>query len=72
MGSVADQLRSETSDRVLQLPILARIELALALGRDDLALYARTNKLSDEAARRDLIKHRRQGRAYSHAAAFEP
>ena len=72
MRSVADDLRADTGDRVLQLPVLARIELALALGREDLSLYAQTSGLSLDAARRDLVAQRRQGRNYSHAAAPEP
>lgn len=68
MRSVADNLRSEIGDRVLQLPVLARIELALALGGEDLALYAQASGLSPDAARRALVAQRRHGRHDSQAA----
>jgi hypothetical protein len=72
MRSVADDLRGNTGERVLQLPVLARIELALALGRDDLRLYVQASGLSPDEARRDLVAQRRQGRQPSYAAESEP
>lgn len=45
MRSVADDLRARTTQAVRQLPLDARIALALALGDDDLDLYVRASGL---------------------------
>lgn len=68
MKSVADDLRSETGDRVLRLPVPARIELALALGRADVSLYAEVNGVTPDTARRDLAAQRARGRHDSRSA----
>lgn len=65
MGSVADDLRRRTRDHVLALPTAARIDLALALGDADLEMFARTNGLGAEAARRQLRAGRSRGRPAS-------
>lgn len=62
MRSVADDLRRSTAARVLELPIAARIALALSLGDDDLALFARTSGLAPDAARLRLRAQRSRGR----------
>ncbi len=63
--SVADALRRRTLAEVLELTPAARIELALALGDDDLDLFARTNGLGRDEARRRLRAQRQVGRAPS-------
>ncbi|HWI19777.1 MAG TPA: hypothetical protein VNT81_18620 [Vicinamibacterales bacterium] len=68
MKSVADALRLDTVDRVLRLPVLARIELALKLGDDDVALYAKSSRQSLAVARRKLEAQRRRGRTHSQSA----
>jgi hypothetical protein len=68
--SVNDDLRRRTSARVLDLPIAARIRLALSLGDDDLALFARASGLAREEARRRLRQQRASGRTASRAAAI--
>jgi hypothetical protein len=65
MRSVADDLRRLTRARVLTMTPAARIDLALALGEDDLALFARTAGLEPQAARRRLRARRSRGRAPS-------
>jgi hypothetical protein len=65
MRSVADDLRRQTLTHVLALPLQARVELALSLGDDDLELFARTNGLECDEARRRLQAQRQIGRAPS-------
>lgn len=62
MRSVADEVRRQTHARVLALPVLARVELALALGDDDLDLFMRTNGLGREEALLRLRAQRQAGR----------
>ena len=64
-----DDLRRQTIARVLDMPMAARIRLALSLGDDDLALFARTSGLTREEARRRLRQQRDAGRTISRAAA---
>ena len=71
MRSINDDLRRQTMARVLDLPIAARIRLALALGDDDLALFARTSGLPRDEARRRLRQQRESGRTVSRAAAID-
>ena len=71
MKSVADQLRAETRARVLDLPIAARIALALHLGDEDAALYATHAGLPIDEARRRLRTQRAHGRVFSLAARLE-
>lgn len=47
------------------MPIMARIELALALGDDDLELFARASGLERNEARRRLSGQRARGRTSS-------
>ena len=68
MKSVADDLRAATHRTVRELPLAARIELALALGDDDLALFMRTSGLSREQALAVLQRQRVRGRRRSVAA----
>ena len=67
--SIADDLRAQTTARVLAMPVADRIALALSLGDDDLELFARTSGLNRNAARRRLMNQRRRGRSPSACAA---
>jgi hypothetical protein len=72
MRSVADDLRRRTVAHVLELTPMARIELALSLGDDDLESFARVNGLEYDEARRRLCAQRQIGRAASVAASPVP
>jgi hypothetical protein len=63
-------LRRHTNARVLDMPMAARIRLALSLGDDDLALFVSTSGLAREEARRRLRRQRECGRTLSRAAAI--
>jgi hypothetical protein len=65
MRSVADDLRRQTLAHVLTLSLPARIDLALALGDDDLELFVRSSGLDRDEARRRLMAQRQIGRAPS-------
>jgi hypothetical protein len=66
--SVADSLREEQAERVRQLDPSARVELAFALGRRDLELYAAANGVTLQEARRRLRAQRKTGRVHSVSA----
>lgn len=69
MRSVADELRTRTTAAVLQLPVQARIDLALSLGEADLDLYVRTSGLDRATALAQLRAQRSRGRtSYSRSA----
>lgn len=68
MRSVADGLRLETLERVLALPVVDRIALALSLGDDDVTLFVRTSGLDRDEARRRLRARRAHGRRPSIAS----
>jgi hypothetical protein len=65
MRSVTDDLRRQTLAHVLTLSLPARIDLALALGDDDLELFVRSSGLDRDEARRRLMGQRQIGRAPS-------
>lgn len=65
MTSVADALRGRTREHVEALPVRDRIALALALGDDDLALFARAAGLDRREALERLRAARRRGRLAS-------
>jgi hypothetical protein len=65
MRSVADGLRLDSSLRVSRLSVVERIELALRLGEDDVALYRAAHGVSDAEARRELAHARASGRVPS-------
>jgi hypothetical protein len=67
--SVADKLRFEQAERLRHLDVDARIELAFALGRRDIALYSAAQGLTENEARRRLRAQRKAGRARSASAA---
>lgn len=50
---------------MLEMTVPARVELALALGDDDLEWFVRTNGLDRDAARQRLRAQRSRGRAPS-------
>lgn len=69
MKSVADDLRAQTTEAVLRLPLQARIALALSLGDADLDLYVRTSGLDRATALAQLRAQRSRDRAsYSRSA----
>ena len=68
MRSVADDLRASTRARVLTMPVPERIQLALALGDEDLALFVRSSGLDRADALQRLRARRAQGRRPSVAA----
>jgi hypothetical protein len=69
MASVAEDLRARTVARVLGMTVRERIALALALGDDDVARFARSSGSDLDAARRRLSQTRRRGRTPSRCAA---
>jgi hypothetical protein len=68
MKSIADGLRAETRRAVRDMPVEARIALALALGDDDLDLFVRASGLDRAEALARLQAQRRRGRTPSRAA----
>jgi hypothetical protein len=68
MTSVADDVRRRTRDQVLALSPEARIELAFALGEQDLVLFMRATGLARDAALRRLRSSRQRGRTPSTAS----
>lgn len=68
MSSVADDLRRRNARLVLDMPVDSRILLALSLGDDDLAIFARTNGLDRREAAARLRGQRARGRRVSVAA----
>jgi hypothetical protein len=66
--SVADDLRARTVARVLAMPVSDRIELALRLGDDDLALFLRTRGMTRDAALHVLRAQRQRERTPSASA----
>lgn len=67
--SVADDLRLRTLARVLEMPVPARIALALSLGDDDLELFVRSSGLDRVEAIGRLRAGRAHGRRIPSAAA---
>ncbi len=68
MRSVADDLRSETARRVLEMTPADRVELALRLGDEDVALLRAARDLSEADARMTIRRARQAGRQPSSAA----
>jgi hypothetical protein len=66
--SIADRLRVEQAERLRQLSAAARVELALALGRRDILLYAAVHAVTAEEARLRLRSQRKTGRVHSSSA----
>lgn len=66
--SVADILRAEQAERLRRMDATARMELAFALGRRDIALYAAAHAVAEDEARRRLRAQRKTGRVHSASA----
>lgn len=66
--SIADELRAEQAERLRHLSASDRVELAFALGRRDVALYAAAHAVTADEARLKLRIQRRIGRVYSASA----
>jgi hypothetical protein len=62
MGSVADELRQRDRQRVLELPVEERIELALRLGEEALEAFAAAQGVDRATAIRLLQRRRQAGR----------
>lgn len=62
MGSVADQLRQRDRQRVLEMPVEERIELALRLGEEALEAFAAAQGVDRATAVRLLQRRRQAGR----------
>ena len=60
--SVADSLRAETRDRFAALPPAERVELALALGDDDVAMLMAAQGLNRSQAIDRIRRSRQEGR----------
>ncbi len=65
MPSVADDLRRATHERVRALDPFARIELALALGDEDLSALMAVRGITRAEARRAFARARAVGRVPS-------
>ena len=68
MRSVADQLRLEPQALVLDMPVMARIALALRLGDEDASLFATHANIDEDEAGARLLARRAHGRRPSRAA----
>lgn len=68
-SKVAELTREEQNRYLLSLTPLERIELAYALGEEDLVRYMATNGLTREEALSRIRIERQQGRRYSRAKA---
>jgi hypothetical protein len=66
--SIADGLRREQVERLRLLDVSARLELAFALGRRDVALFVAAQAVTEAEARRRLRAGRRTGRVPSSCA----
>jgi hypothetical protein len=62
MRSVADDLREELQEQVLQLSFQERTALALRLGERGLEMYCQASGLDRETAIRELQRQRQAGR----------
>lgn len=65
MRSVADDLREELQEDVLNLPVEERMALALRLGERGLEMFRQANGLDREAAIRELQRQRQASRTPS-------
>ncbi len=68
-SKVAEETRQELDREMLALTPEERIELAFALGDQDLALYADANSLTHDEALARIRAERQNGRVYSHSKA---
>ena len=71
MRSVADDFRRRTAQAVAALSVGERIELALRLGEEDVALFCALHRVSEAAARERFARARAAGRVPSVANALQ-
>lgn len=62
MKSVADELRQRDREAILKLTVEERMELALKLGEEDLALFCQHQGVDRETGIRLLQRRRQAGR----------
>ena len=72
MSNVAAAARAATREQVLSLTAAQRIELAFALGDEDLRLFMSASGLDRAAALRHFRSQRQRGRRPSGCAAEPP
>lgn len=72
MSSVAAAARAATREEVLALTAVQRIELAFALGEEDLRLFMAASGLDRASALRHVRAQRQRGRRPSGCAAEPP
>jgi hypothetical protein len=65
MKSVADDLRSELREKMRELSVQERLDLALRLGEESLELFRQANGLDRQTAIRLLQRRRQAGRTPS-------
>ncbi|HEX3577239.1 MAG TPA: hypothetical protein VHY33_01645 [Thermoanaerobaculia bacterium] len=68
-SKVAEELREEQDREMLALTPFERVELAYALGEEDLLRYMATNGLEREEALSRIRGERQYGRRYSRSKA---
>jgi hypothetical protein len=68
-SKVAEETRQELDRQMLAMTPAARIELAFAIGEDDLVLFAAANGLTREEALSRIRTERQSGRRYSRSKA---
>jgi hypothetical protein len=65
---LADYLREQAADDVRRMEPAARVELALRLGDDDLALYCAAAGIDLDEGRKRVMRQRQSGRRPSASA----
>ncbi|MDP3719514.1 MAG: hypothetical protein Q8T13_17265 [Acidobacteriota bacterium] len=68
MSVLANYLRERTADDVRQMEPAARLDLALRLGDDDLALYCEAAGIDLDEGRKRVMRQRQSGRRPSASA----
>jgi hypothetical protein len=68
-SKVAESTREELDREILALTPIERIDLAFALGEEDLVRYASTNGLTHAEALSQIRRERQHGRRYSRSKA---
>jgi hypothetical protein len=68
-SKVAEWAREELDREMLAMSAAERMELALAIGKRDLRIYAEASNLTDEEALSRIRRERQNGRRRSHSKA---
>jgi hypothetical protein len=68
-SKVAEETRQELDRRMLAMTPAERIELAFAIGEEDLVLFAAANGLTRDEALSRIRMERQSGRRYSRSKA---